>query len=278
MLAFLLLAHLARAATCNPTTAADLQAPVTDGESGVIQLEEDPVRTAVTKADETLRCLTELLAPADVAAIHRLHAYGAFVAGDTAATRRAFGAARAADPAWIITDRLAPPGTPLRNLFNTSSLDVATETVKLPTGTLLYVDGIKSSERPQDRPALLQLTSLSGRVLATVWLTEDQPLPDWSAFASAVPVAIVALPKPPPSRVQKERNALPWWISAGGAVLAGGGVYAWALADHAHYVDTTTGMDEAQLAALRQSANTKVVISGGLGAVGIGLGVVALRW
>ena len=61
-------------------------------------------------------------------------------------------------------------------------------------------------------------------------------------------------------------------------MLAGAGVYGWAVADHATYVDADNGLDETGLSSLRAGTNTKVVISGGLGIVGIGLGVVAIRW
>lgn len=279
----------AGAEDCIATTVADLKDPLLDGEEGVIELEEDAVRAAATRVDAKVRCLGEVLTPADTAAVHRLHAYSSFVVGDTSGARQAFGAARAADPAWGITDRLAPPGTPLRELFNTASLDVTTETVKVPTGTVLYIDGVRTSDRPLDRPAVLQLVAASAlsqqatpAVLDSTWLIEDDPLPDWSRFATSAVGSTATPAKGPPERRdragQEGRSALPWWIGAGAAVVAGAGVYSWAVVDHGRYVDTTTGLDQAELAALQRTANTKVAVSGGLGAVGIGLAVVAFRW
>ncbi len=270
------------AAGCEaPTTMADLQAPLADGESGVVELEEDAVTLAITRLDTRLHCLSEPLAPVDVAAVHRLYAYGAFVQGDIPGARAAFGAARGADPSWVITERLAPPGTPLRELFNTASLDVATEAVRVPSGTSLLVDGVRTLERPLDRPAVLQLISAEGHVLESAWLTEDEPMPDWSRYAVVVPPTPVA---GAPVRGARERSTVehgspaPWWIAGGAAILAGAGVYAWALGDHAHYENMDNGLDEAGLSSLRGRANTKVAVSCGLGAVGLGLGVVAIRW
>ncbi|MSP55306.1 MAG: hypothetical protein EXR69_06855 [Myxococcales bacterium] len=272
---------------CTATTVADLKDPLLDGEEGVIQLEEDAIRAAATVVDARVRCLGQVLAPVDIAAVHRLHAYAAFVVGDASNARRAFGAARAADPAWGITDRLAPPGTPLRDLFSIASLDVTTETVKVPTGTVLYIDGVRTADRPLDRPAVLQLAAAtaSGQagapraVLDSFWATADQPLPDWSRFASEAVSSGAGASKAARARSPAEgRSPLPWWVGAGAAVVAGASVYGWAVADHSRYVDTGTALDEAALDALQRTANTKVMVSGGLGAVGIGLAVVAFRW
>ncbi len=265
----------AQAADCAaPTRPADLQAALLDGEGAVVDLEEEAVGAAIATLDAKLRCLDQVLLPTDVAAIHRLHAYGAFVGAEIRSARAAFGAARAADLAWAIGDRLAPPGTPLRELFNTASLDVNTEAVTVPSGTSLYVDGVKTAERPLDRPAVLQLVSQDGTVRDSQWLTEDQALPDWSAYATAAAAAVTV----PTAPERAERSGLPWWIAGGAALVAGAGVYAWAASDHAAYVDLESGMTEAELATLRGQANTKVAVSGGLGVVGIGLAVVALRW
>lgn len=261
------------AADCTPTVPADLRGPLADGESGVVELEEDAVSDAVARLDAGLRCLTEPLAPVDVAAAHRLHAYGAFVRGDAGDARAAFGAARGADPAWVIPERLAPPGTPLRDLFNTASLDVATESVAIPPGTSLWIDGVRTTERPLERPAVMQLLSSAGRVMESVWLTEDQPMPDWSRHAEVLAGLSVGQPAP-----VAHRNPAPWWIAGGAAILAGAGVYSWAVIDHGTYVDLDNGLDEAGLSSLRARANTKVATSGGLGVVGIGLGIVAIRW
>lgn len=269
----LLTLHPSRAADCTPATLADLRAPLADGEAGVVDLEEDAVSAAVARLDAGLRCITEPLAPVDVAAVHRLHAYGAFVQGDAADARATFGAARGADPAWVIPERVAPPGTPLRELFNTASLDVATESVPIPPGTSLRVDGVRTTERPLERPAVMQLLSSSGRVLESVWLTEDQPMPDWSRHAE-----VVAGPSVRHAAPSAHRSPAAWWIAGGVAILAGAGVYSWAVIDHGTYVDIDNGLDEAGLSSLRARANTKVAVSGGLGVVGIGLGIVAIRW
>lgn len=264
---------LAAAHACEPLHTADLARVLAEGEAGVADLDEHAVVGAVTHLGAVLPCLVDPLEPVDIAGVHRLEGYGAFVAGDKSAARRAFGAARAADPTWGLTDRLAPPGTELRDLFNASSLDVATEAVSLPPGTALYVDGVRTAERPIDRPAVLQLRTLDGRVLDTVWRTDADPMPDWSRFATAV-----VLPPPPRPKPTADHRALPWWVGSGVAVLAAGGVYGWAVVDHDRYVDPATGLDEAGLAALRARANTKVMASAGIGAAGVALGVVALVW
>ena len=74
MLALTLLVGLSAAAPCSSATAADLQAPLLDGESGVIQLEEDAVQGALTRVDAQVRCLSVVLSPTEVAAVHRMHA------------------------------------------------------------------------------------------------------------------------------------------------------------------------------------------------------------
>jgi hypothetical protein len=261
------------AGACEPLHVSDLGTIVRDGEAGVAELDVDGVANAVARIQAALPCVVDRLEPADVAAVHRLRAFGYFVAGDIFTARETFGAARGADPVWVLDDRLAPPGTQLREVFNTASLDVATEVVALPSSTALYVDGVRTAERSIDRPALLQLVSAEGRVLDSVWLTDDQPLPDWSRFAAAV------VPQAGLGQAQAgSRSAVAWWVSGGVAIAAAAGMYGWALADHAEYVDLGNGMNERELSALRSRTNTKVLASGGLGVIGLGLGVVAIRW
>jgi hypothetical protein len=270
------------AAACEPVHASDLGAIARDGEAGVADLDVDGVASAVARLDAALPCVVDRLEPTDVAAVHRLRAFGYFVAGDIPTAREAFGAARGADPAWVLDDRLAPPGTQLREVFNTASLDVATEAVPLPSSTALYVDGIRTAERSIDRPALLQLVSAEGRVLDSVWLPDDQPIPDWSRFAAAVVPQTALGPARDGAQARAttagSRSALGWWIGGGVAVAAAAGMYGWALVDHSAYVDLDSGLNESELSALRSRTNTKVLASGGLGVIGLGLGVVAIRW
>jgi hypothetical protein len=266
------------ARACEPVHVSDLGAIVRDGEASVAELDVDGVSGAVARLDAALPCVVDRLEPTDVAAVHRLRAFGYFVGGQIPQAREAFGAARGADPVWVLDDRLAPPGTQLREVFNTASLDVATEAVALPASTALYVDGVRTAERSIDRPALLQLVSAEGRVLDSVWLTDDQPVPDWSRFAAAVAPSEALVAARPVSSRAGSRSAVGWWIGGGVAVAAAAGMYGWALVDHSAYVDLDSGMNESELSALRSRTNTKVLASGGLGVLGLGLGVVAIRW
>lgn len=266
------------AGACEPVHLADLGAIVRDGEASVADLDVDGVSGAVARLDAALPCMVDRLEPIDVAGVHRLRAFGYFVAGDVFMAREAFGAARGADPVWVLDDRLAPPGTQLREVFNTASLDVATEAVTLPSSTALYVDGIRTAERSIDRPALLQLVSAEGRVLDSVWLTDDQPLPDWSRFAAAVAPQAGLLSSRSGASQAGPRSAVAWWVSGGVAVAAAAGLYGWALVDHSAYVDLESGMSESELSTLRSRTNAKVLASSGLGVIGLGLGVVAIRW
>jgi hypothetical protein len=68
------------------------------------------------------------------------------------------------------------------------------------------------------------------------------------------------------------KRTLIW--SAGGAAVASGAVFALAHSSRARFDDPATPVGE--LEALRGQTNTRVVVSGGLGAVALGLGTAGL--
>lgn len=269
-----MIALVAWAWACEPMRGSDLAPPMVDAENAVADMEEADVERAAVALEARIGCLTERLSPEAVAGVHRLLGYRAFVRGDRANASAAFGAARATDPAWQMPDDLAPPGTALREVFTTAPLDTATEGILVPPGTVLWVDAVKTNERSVDRPAFVQLLSLDGKVLGSHWLLETDPAPDWSALASTVALPAVL----PQGKPQQARSAVAWWVGGAAALALGAGSYAWAVDDHRRYVALDSGLNEADLAGLRTSANTKVGVAGGLGVIGIGLGVVAWRW
>jgi len=137
-------------------------------------------------------CLTEVMSATEAGAIHRLHAYRAFVGGDDASALRSFQVALALDASYVLPSAIAPPGGALATLYERgrTSPPVATVPFGTPSGMTAYVDGAAVKRRPISAPALVQLQTADG-VYWSRYLTPMDPLPEWLPSAEEALLAAV---------------------------------------------------------------------------------------
>jgi hypothetical protein len=165
------------AAACQALTAASLEDRVEAAEEAILLLD---IPAFVGVSDElrgNVACVEDPL-PADlVARLHRIEGFRRWGDRDPDAAR-AFAAARAADPDWVVPVELAPEGSPLRRDIFAIEPDSRGRRVPAPAEGVLWVDGRPSRERPQDRPAVVQLVDGSF-ARWTVYREPDEPLPTY---------------------------------------------------------------------------------------------------
>ncbi|MDP2307765.1 MAG: hypothetical protein Q8P18_17200 [Pseudomonadota bacterium] len=273
----LLFATLAHAECPGRTTTADLSSAVTAAETAYLAMNLDAFQAARTQADDAIPCLAEFVSPPDAAAYHRLIALDAYVAQDNPRTLGSFMSALAIQPGYVLPSTIAPQGNPLDAIYQMARIQPPGRTAALvaPAGAVTLVDGARSANRPTERPTILQLGAGTGEVLWSGYLPADAPNPDWSAYS---PAPASALPQEAPKHARRS-PAVPFAIGAGGGALAGGALYALALAGRAEFDDPATPLEE--LDGIRARTNGEVYAAAGLGVLALGLGtiaVVSLQW
>jgi hypothetical protein len=169
--------------------------------------------------------------------------------------RRDFAEARVADPTYVLPESLAPTGNPLRAEWAALPESVERTPFYAPTGVTL-VDGATSTERPVDRPFVLQHL-VDERPDLTVRVDAGSATP-WS---------------PPLAEPASRKSPWPWWVATGAGAVAGGAFY-WAAQDTHDNVylqsETKEAADEQ-----RDAVNALAGVSVGFAALGLGCGAVA---
>ena len=282
MLLVLLLSQ-AHAAPCQGrTTTADLSTAVTAAETAYLAMNLDAFHEARKQADDVIPCLLEFVSPPDAAAYHRLIALDAYVAQDNPRTLGSFMSALAIQPGYALSSTIAPQGNPLDAIYQMARIQPPGRSAALvaPAGSVTMVDGARAANRPTERPTIVQLGAGTGEVLWSGYLAADTTNPDWSAYTPAEPVALPEAKADGAASVRTRRSpALPLAIGAGGGAIAGGALYALALAGRAEFDDPATPVGE--LDGIRARTNGEVYAAAGLGALALGLGtlaVVTLKW
>lgn len=238
-------------------------------------------RAAREQADAALPCLVEILTPPDAAAWHRLAGLDAYLAQDTHRTLSAFRAAVSIQPAFNLPSTIAPEGNPLANVYGMARNQPAGAAAALaaPAGTLVYVDGARTTARATERQTLVQLAAASGEVLWSGVLLPEAPAPNWSAFGPSPDSAVLTAPaggvgSPAPAATVRRRPTVPLAIAAGGAALASGTLYALAAASRSEFDDPATSLDDVE--DLARTTNTLGYSAVGAGVLALGLGAVAV--
>lgn len=181
-----------------PSTGATLLQTAAKATEGYQARDKDAVKASVDELRSDLLCVATVLDPAQAAAVHRALALSAFLDGNTEVTRQAFHAARLADSSWTLPTSLAPEGHPLRAAWDASAslADGAMETLGQRSDRRTWVDGRPGTQRPSDRPAVLQADLLDGTMVGSTYLMPGETLPSWAQ------VSAVAVSADPPSRVR----------------------------------------------------------------------------
>jgi len=229
---------------------------VTEIEAAWAGRQREGIEAGLSDLLQDLRCVRTPLSPQLVARVHRARGLAFVVLGDDEAAARAFVAARTADPNLGMSDALAPPGSPVQQLYVRPAPELAPLELPEPRRGHFLLDGRDAETRPANRPLLLQHLLRDGRVVDTWWLDAAQPLP----------------PSPwedPRRGARLATRGTGLALAAGGLALLGGA----ALTARAHK-DPGVPRTESELVTLRNRSRTLTVAGGSLvvlGAGGIGL-------
>ncbi|MBW2258268.1 MAG: hypothetical protein JRI25_27225, partial [Deltaproteobacteria bacterium] len=160
MLMLLALLTSAWAGPCEgaPSNAQQVEAHVDDALFAFATLDETGVQSAAEAADAALSCLDEVLTPRRAAAYHRMVGVTAFMSGESEDALAAFRAARALEPDYKLSTRIAPEGGRLYRLYEQAAepSDTAKTSFSPPRGVSAYVDGSPSDQLPGDKPTVVQ--------------------------------------------------------------------------------------------------------------------------
>ncbi|MCK6503844.1 hypothetical protein L6R53_10660 [Myxococcota bacterium] len=182
-----------------PSTGATLLQTAAQATAGFQARDAAAVEASVAELRQDLLCAGTVLDPAQAAAVHRAMALQSFLAGNLDGTRQAFRAARAADPVSQLPTDLVPDGHPLRLAFTEagSAPASATEALGQRPGQRTWVDGRAGTERPTDRPAIVQAALSTGPMVGSVYLFPGEPLPGWATPIDAAPAQVAVASAPP---------------------------------------------------------------------------------
>ena len=190
------------------TTAAQIEAAAEAVRVAYLNADVEGVREEWANTLSVLGCAGELLGLHTAAKVHEAAALASFAAADAEATRIAWASLLVSWPHYALSEDLAPTGHPLRALFDEAQrLPPGTpSTVRIPIGSFLRLDGVRTEERFSQRAALVQVLTDLGEVL-------------YSGYAWPHD----ALPPPLPRRaLAPQLRAGRAFITVGGLALAGG--------------------------------------------------------
>lgn len=254
-----------------PSTGATLLQTAAQATAGYQARDKAAVQAAAQALQADLLCVVTVLDPDQAAAVHRALALSAFLDGRAEATRLAFRSARLADPTWELPTSLAPEGHPLRAAWQDAGAGAegGAEPLGQRPDRRTWVDGRPATERPTDRPVVLQADLLNGTMVGSSYLPAGEALPSWAqvqGVALSTPPT-VRRPSPSPSlepapapredRAARRRGPNgPLLIGGLGVGLVSGGLWAAAVVDGLAYERHTGEMLD------RDYANTAAVEAG----------------
>lgn len=189
-------------------TAAQIEAAAEAVRVAYLNANVEAVRAEWANTLTTLACAGELLGLHTAAKVHEAAALASFAAADADSARIAWASLLVSWPHYALSEDIAPTGHPLRALFDEAqSLPPGTpSTVRIPIGSFLRLDGVRTEERFSQRAALVQVLTDPGEVLYTGYAWPHDPLP----------------PPLPRRALAPQLRAGRAFITVGGLALAGG--------------------------------------------------------
>jgi hypothetical protein len=257
----LLLALILPSYACETTTrTSDVVEAAGRAEVAYAAMDDAGVDGAIAEARSDLGCLGEPLTVDGAAAYHRAEALSAFLDGDPSLASAHFAGARALLPAWQLPSAMAPPGHPLREVFDAAEPGTETHPLTIDGQVAWYqVDGVRREDVPADRPYVLQRFGSDGAVRDTTLTVGSPPLPE-------------PLPEvPPPVREPRRRgHGARVGLVVSAAALAGlsAAAFGYAADRHDQYWDPAT--DPGDLESLRSTSNGSMVVGVAVGAGALG--------
>lgn len=268
-----LLSALAEAAC--PSTSEDVVLSIEKAEGAFRDLDVVLFRRETDGLTLEVGCLHEHLPREVIARIHRVEGLRAFVDGDTDRAVGAFASARVIEPSYRFPETLVPVDHPVQGQYLAGDPGLVPRVALLPPAEgRLEIDGRVEPGLPEDRPAVVQWIRDDGSVPESVYHWPGGPV-------FAYPGAPIGAPgdAPPLLMTSSRRTSRTIAVVAGAVLATAGGLYTGAAISRGQYFadDATTG----DLDPLRAQTNSLFWGAVGVGAVGLGLGgvaVVAHRW
>jgi hypothetical protein len=226
-------------------------------ETAFTQMDADLTERSRRELLEALPCLRH--EPADVVAVHRAIALGAFFAGEDRESELSWAAVRALDPGWAPPASLLVPGSPADQRFQHANPSGETLPLTQPLPGGWTVDGAPAHAVPTDRAFLL--------------VGRDQGGVVWSGYVyEPADVPWVPLPSAARRRARAIGTSSAVGLAAGAAAALAIG--AAARGDATGVVDTST---LAPLTARARGATAAGVVCGA-SAAAIGVTTWTVRW
>ncbi len=187
----ILVAGVASAQDCEPTSAEQLSSTMQQALLDFATLDEESFYASIAKAEATLPCLDEVFLPPNAAAYHRMMGLKGFFDGDDDAATVAFRAALAIEPDYALSGKLAPEGGKLHRLWSgaQSGPNPFIGSFNAPAGKYAYVDGVETRTYAEDLPNIVQYGPGDGSILWTGYVDANvvppQEIPAGGAVASS---------------------------------------------------------------------------------------------
>lgn len=262
-----------------PASPEALKGYLDDAMQAYVDLDPDAFAVARDAGREALECVDQPLDASLAGAYHRMEGLSGLVSRDDRRTLNSFRASVAVEPAWEMPEDVAPPGHPLSMAYEAARMAApsARVSVSVPRCSVLYVDGVQTTARPRDRPAILQIVNdEDAAVLWTSYIAPPAEPPSWGSIPAIATMDCdepVALEEP-------DRSYRALLIGSGVTALTSGVLATGALVNRARYIDQDY-VDRASGEELRARANTlfygaqaAAALSVGLGGTGIAMRVV----
>lgn len=163
----------------------DLNAALAAAEKAYVEGTGQMFPKASAEVTSVLPCVTEPIPPDAVARLHRIMGLRAFaVDRDRFRAGLAFAAARALEPKKELPAEVAPPGSPVAELYGSLTLTLpATEPLPTPAEGDLRLDGKGGTRRHAYLPVVLQVVE-KGQATLSAYVWADQPVPDYASSQS----------------------------------------------------------------------------------------------
>lgn len=167
-------------------SASDFFSANAKGEAAFADLDADGLEAAYLESKQVLFCMQGEIQGMMAASFHRMAGMQAFVAGDRERVLQEFSRARLLHQGYEIPDSVAPPGHPLKVLYQEAKTMGEGELQRgvPPEGGWLVVDGVRNGARPVAADVFVQVYTLDGDRQATVFVAAGESMPAWGVEGS----------------------------------------------------------------------------------------------
>jgi hypothetical protein len=233
-----------------------------EAEEAFADLDIDGFLARSDRVRAALPCIDRVVPTRVAARLHRTEGLRRFGERQVDSVR-AFAAARALEPDYTFDPRVVPPGNPILEDYAAMDLTAADpEDLPEPRRGTLYVDGLRTRERAQAWPAVVQVARPGRQAVLTALVEHHQPVPSYPTESSRRGATTVAL-----------------GLATGAAAITSGAALTAAWLSYDAWSDPAETHPD-RLDALRNRTNTMSAASGvgAACAVGLGTALVVTWW